>query len=90
MANENTPAVERACAYLDSVKELIRAKNRTYGDSVAVPINVFSKLSPAEGIRVRIDDKLKRIAMGNRSGDEDTVADLVGYLAFLATIEGSG
>lgn len=84
----NTPAVELACAWLDEVKELLRAKNRAYGDSVAKPIGIFSKLTPIEGIRIRIDDKLKRIAMGNRGGDEDTVKDLVGYLAFLVTIEG--
>ena len=85
---KDTPAVDRACAWLDGVKAMLREKNRAYGNSAASPMHVFSKLSPADGIRVRIDDKLKRIALGDGSGNEDAVKDLVGYLAFLATIEG--
>ena len=85
---KDSPAVVRACAYLDGIKEMLRAKNRAYGDSVAVPINVFSKLPPAEGIKIRLDDKLKRIALGDGSGNEDAIGDIIGYLAFLATIKG--
>jgi hypothetical protein len=81
-----SPACERACAWLDKVKEMLREKNRAYGDSVAEPMGVFSHRSVEDGIRVRIDDKLKRIAKGDGSGDEDAVKDLVGYLAFLATV----
>jgi hypothetical protein len=81
-----SPACERACAWLDKVKDMLREKNRAYGDSVAEPMGVFSRGSVEDGIRVRIDDKLKRIAKGDGSGNEDAVKDLVGYLAFLATV----
>ena len=40
----------------------------------------------AAGIRVRIDDKLSRLARGDGSGDEDAVKDLVGYLALLVGV----
>ena len=79
--------IDRACAWLDEVKALIREKNAAYGDSAFQPIGVFSKLPPSEGIRLRIDDKIKRIMMGNEGGNEDTIKDLAGYLALLAVVE---
>jgi hypothetical protein len=46
---------------------------------------MFSKLDPQAGIRVRIDDKLSRLARGNDSieSDIDIVDDLIGYLIIL-------
>jgi len=85
---QDRPAVERAVAWLHSVGEMLREKNRAYGDSLADPMRVFSRALVETGIRVRIDDKLSRIARGSGEGDEDAVKDLVGYLAYLATIGG--
>jgi hypothetical protein len=85
---QDSPAVERACAFLDEVKEMLRQKNRAYGDSIANPVMVFSKLPATERLGVRIDDKLSRICRGDRSGDENDIGDLIGYLAFEATKEG--
>lgn len=63
---------------LEQIRELLEYKNEKYGDSALRPIGVFSKLSPEEGIDLRIDDKLKRIQ--NQSTDEDAELDLIGYL----------
>jgi hypothetical protein len=79
----DSPTVQRARAFLDRVGKMLSEKNRAYGDSAANPMRVFSRASATEGIRVRIDDKLSRLARGDGSGDEDAVADLVGYLALL-------
>lgn len=63
---------------LAEIRDLLVFKNQKYGDSALRPLNCFSKLSPEEGINLRIDDKLKRIQ--NQSTDEDAELDLVGYL----------
>jgi len=76
--------IEMEC---DSVKELLLAKNREYGNSALEPIGVFSCADPVEQIKVRIDDKLSRIRTTSRMDDvtihEDTVQDLIGYLVLL-------
>lgn len=66
----------------DSIKEMLLAKNRAYGDSAINPVRVFSKASPEEQLLVRIDDKLSRLARGSAAG-EDVVDDLIGYLVLL-------
>lgn len=63
----------------DALKEFLLAKNAAYGNSAFQPINVMSRLSPLEGIKLRIDDKLKRMQMGDGTATEDTVKDLAGY-----------
>ena len=69
---------------LDQIKEMLIEKNRKYGNSALEPIGVFSKLSPREGLLIRIDDKLKRIKNGSLDNDdEDVVNDLIGYLVLL-------
>ena len=67
------------------VVNLLRIKNEQYGDSVQQPLRVFSKLDSQARIRVRIDDKLSRLARGNDSieSDIDIVDDLIGYLILL-------
>tara|TARA_R100001198_G_scaffold44587_1_gene24698 strand:+ start:212 stop:481 length:270 start_codon:yes stop_codon:yes gene_type:complete len=67
------------------VVNLLRIKNEQYGDSVQQPLRVFSKLDSQAGIRVRIDDKLSRLARGNDSieSDIDIIDDLIGYLILL-------
>jgi hypothetical protein len=71
--------ISRVC---DGIKELLLKKNRAYGDSALKPLRIFSRATAAEGINVRIDDKLSRIARGEDTEEvpEDTVDDLIGYL----------
>lgn len=69
---------------LGEIQEMLIAKNLKYGNSAIEPLGVFSKLSPEEGIKVRIDDKLKRIKNGSLDrDDEDVINDLIGYLVLL-------
>lgn len=67
----------------DQIKELLLEKNRKYGDAALSPVRIFSKADPAEQLRVRIDDKLSRIANGALDEDEDPLLDLIGYLILL-------
>ena len=56
---------------------LLLEKNKAYGDTANNPPNIFSKLSPKEGILARIDDKLSRIKkVGINDKTEDTLLDL--------------
>jgi len=58
-------------------------KNKAYGNSATNPVRIFSKMDAFEQLKVRIDDKLSRLARGNELKDEsfnDTINDLVGYL----------
>jgi hypothetical protein len=64
----------------DDIKSMLLEKNRKYGNSALEPLGVFAKGDALSTIRVRIDDKLKRIKNGNEDVDEDTVLDLIGYL----------
>ena len=64
---------------LDMVGDMLKSKNKAYGNSALDPIRVFSKADPVEQLNVRIDDKLSRIMRGTDSG-EDTELDLIGYL----------
>jgi len=60
---------------------LLLEKNKAYGDTANQPPQIFSKLSPKEGILARIDDKLSRIkTVGLNNKTEDTMLDLIGYL----------
>ena len=67
------------------IVNLLNIKNAQYGDSVFSPIRIFSKAHAQQGLRVRIDDKLSRLARGDDSieSDIDTVEDLIGYLMLL-------
>jgi hypothetical protein len=80
-------AVDLIIAECEAVKKLLLAKNREYGNSALEPINLFASASAEEQIRVRIDDKLKRIqtirALGTATIPEDTELDLIGYLVLL-------
>lgn len=62
---------------------LLLKKNISYGNSAMEPVRVFSKADTVEQLLVRIDDKLSRIQRGGKYFDEDTIADLVGYLLLL-------
>ena len=72
-----------------NLAEMLKAKNRQYGNSFADPVRIFSKATPEEALLIRIDDKLSRIARGNDAG-EDTVLDLIGYLILLRVLHRAG
>ena len=72
-----------------NLAEMLKAKNRQYGNSFADPVRIFSRVSPEEGLRIRIDDKLSRIARGDAAG-EDTILDLIGYLILLKVLHRAG
>ena len=66
------------------LEDLLLQKNAKYGDSALQPLNVFSEANAVVGIKVRIDDKLKRIKnAGLVDATEDTLQDLAGYLILL-------
>lgn len=73
-------------AHLDMVigelHQLLRAKNAAYGNSALDPVRLFSKADAVEQLKVRIDDKLSRLARGSAAG-EDVETDLLGYLVLL-------
>ena len=70
----------KICVTCDNIKELLLTKNRKYGDSALNPVRVFSKASPLEQIKVRLDDKLSRMQSAQSDEDEDVITDLIGYL----------
>ena len=66
------------------ITELLKSKNKAYGNTALNPTNVFSSLDATEAICARIDDKLARIKnKGINDKTEDTVDDLIGYLLLL-------
>ena len=69
------------------VAHLLREKNEKYGDSALDPMRLFYKGGDdaADMIRIRIDDKLSRLARGSEGieTDLDIYHDLIGYLALL-------
>ena len=76
----------------DSIKALLLEKNRAYGNSAVSPKRIFSKASSVEQIKVRIDDKLSRMANDHVSSNdsinrEDVSKDLLGYLILLRVAE---
>lgn len=64
----------------DKIKALLLEKNRKYGNAALAPLQIFSKCSPSEQIKVRLDDKLNRIMNRQDDEDEDVEWDLLGYL----------
>ena len=67
-----------------AIEELLLSKNEKYGNSALEPLNIFSKANAVSGIKVRIDDKLKRIQnAGLVDATEDTLQDLAGYMILL-------
>ncbi len=63
-----------------AIEQLLIKKNKSYGNSVADPIGIFSDLENIEQLNVRIDDKLSRLKYGEVYDNEDTELDLIGYL----------
>ena len=73
---------EMIAAECDALKAMLLQKNAAYGNSAIEPLRIFSHADPEEQIRVRIDDKLSRLARGSAAG-EDVEQDLMGYLVLL-------
>jgi len=63
---------------LAECRQMLIEKNRAYDNAALQPLNIFSKLPRSEQIKLRIDDKLKRIRNG--APGEDSTLDLLGYL----------
>lgn len=79
---------EEVYTVLSEITEMLIAKNQKYGNSAIEPLGIFSDLSPEEGLKVRIDDKLKRIKNGSlKNDDEDVINDLIGYLVILKILQ---
>ena len=74
--------IETTC---DSIKDLLISKNKHYGDSALNPLQLFSKATVEEQLKVAIDHKISRIRNAGIDGDseEDSLVDLIGYLILL-------
>lgn len=70
-------------AELQSIEKMLLEKNQKYGNSALDPLRVFSSAAPDEQIKVRLDDKLSRIARGVGTETEDVEADIIGYLTLM-------
>jgi len=76
-----------------SMSNLVKEKNRRYGNSVMEPLGIFNSYvseknnESLNGILIRLDDKLKRIKNSKKLRKND-VSDLMGYLAFLCVDKG--
>lgn len=78
-------AITRTTAALG---DFLAEKNRRYGNSALAPVRVFSRATPDEGMRIRMDDKLSRIRNGTGELRKNDVADLLGYLVLLCVHRG--
>lgn len=74
---------EQVFSITDGIAGMLIEKNLKYGNSALEPKRIFSRADSAEQIKVRIDDKLSRIANQNLEDDEDVIQDLIGYLVLL-------
>ena len=65
---QNTSFTQELDATLVQLRTMLIAKNQAYGDSALNPVRIFSKADPIEQLKVRLDDKLSRIARGSEMG----------------------
>ena len=75
----------------EGLARLLVAKNQRYGNSALEPMRVFSRADPAEGILVRLDDKLSRIKYASNEGNllrKNDIADMMGYLVLYCVKQG--
>ena len=76
--NSQAECIAKAC---DDLKQLLLAKNETYGGSAFQDVEVMGQFIEADtAIMVRIADKLRRLTSGCEYPQEDTLADLAGYI----------
>ena len=71
-------SIKQKCRQLE---DLLVRKNDAYGDSALEPLGVFSSANASTGLKIRLDDKLKRIA--NAEDTQDTLIDIAGYIILL-------
>lgn len=83
MKTEKLAFAQEVHLVLIAVNDMLEKKNREYGDSALNPKRIFSRASTIEQIKVRLDDKLSRLASGQADEDEDVLMDLLGYLVLL-------
>lgn len=81
MSEETEKNIDVVCT---AVAEMLKAKNKKYGDSALTPIHIFSKAPAGEQIRTRLDDKMSRV-INSDNGElrKNDVSDIVGYLVLL-------
>jgi len=83
MNYRNILTTKQKIEYLyNNFKKFLIEKNKRYGNSVFDPIHIFSESDSETQIRVRLDDKLKRIIYSKDLRKND-VCDLFGYLSLL-------
>lgn len=71
----------------DRLRDFVISKNNSYNNSLREPNRIFCRLPVKDGILVRIDDKLNRIAKsGINDNTEDTIDDLIGYFVHLKVL----
>ena len=80
MSSETQLAITQVC---DEIKEMLIAKNKSYGDSALNPVRIFATSDNVEQLHVRIDDKLSRITRGGSYIGDNDIDDLIGYLILL-------
>ena len=69
---------------IKGITNLLKEKNKAYGNTALNPVNIFSKLNANEALCARLDDKISRSKnKGINDKTEDTVDDLIGYLLLL-------
>ncbi|MCL2777742.1 MAG: hypothetical protein FWD73_07030 [Polyangiaceae bacterium] len=82
------PVADMIIEECEAIGLMLLEKNDKYGNSAFDPIRIFSIAEPDEQLKVRIDDKISRIAHTRCGRDnEDTVLDLIGYLVLLRVYE---
>jgi hypothetical protein len=80
MIETSAKDIESVC---ESIKTMLLEKNKQYGNSALNPMRIFARgIDTVTQLRVRIDDKLSRLARGT-DNQEDTELDLIGYLILL-------
>jgi hypothetical protein len=84
-ASLEAPSGQAILAETLLIAKMLIGKNARYGDSALAPLRIFSKANATEQLLVRIDDKISRIRRTGigEAADEDTLADLIGYLILL-------
>lgn len=86
-APEDTSTKNKITTICNNIKDLLHYKNHKYGDSALNPINIFSKLTGEEAIKIRLDDKISRIQNSTELRKND-ICDLIGYLILLCISKG--
>lgn len=71
----------------ESLAEMLKEKNKRYGNSALSLIGIFSKLNSEGSLMIRLDDKLGRIKNSDELKRND-LSDLIGYSILLMIQKG--